>query len=441
MKHSLLKSTTIACITLIAGTGGLFAKTPEVPMSVYSPRDKVKQPEEVPLYDVTNFHPEVMVVNRAHWTHGAAGVVQSQRNTLPATHSMQLLTEDPAETYPLPPGKLSVTLDLGDYFNVDELIFYSVTAQGFVSVEYSNTIGNNRPAIWKSFAEKVAYDKKGTVEIDTKGINARYIKITFDSYQPGEIANLSMLGTKPININGTDYPGALENFVSSDDEVYERNLAALHRGTNISHVSSGDLEGIEDMLDNDFRTGYEFDDSDTSPVWIAKMPEGKDINKVSVLAHTNHPGTVEFYVVEGVPISENDESKGVSTTMKNGVKKVNLPPDFFEKNKPIHTEEVHPQSDWRVSTDSMEQKSGQYVVMRWVPAEGASTAGDPLVVKQIYATQTSDFKNPEIASYSLQVQSLNTQIVQGGTQGFSSGGGINTVDRVRLPDQLPVVSQ
>lgn len=354
---------------------------------------------------------------------------------------MQLLTEDPAETYPLPPGKLSVTLDLGDYFNVDELIFYSVTAQGFVSVEYTNTIGSSRPTIWKPLEERVAYDEKDTIEINTKGINARYIKITFDSYQSGEIANLSMLGTKPININGTDYPGALENFVSTDDEVYERNLAALHRGTNISHVSSSDLDGVEDMLDNDFRTGYEFDDSDKSPVWIAKMPEGKDINKVSVLARTNHSGTIEFYVVDGVPLSENSDSKAVSTTTKNGVKKVNLPPDFFEQNKPVHTEEVHPQSDWRVSTDSMEQKSGQYVVMRWVPAEGASTAGDPLVVKQIYATQTSDFKNPEIASYSLQVQSLNTQIVQGGTQGFSAGGGINTVDRIRLPERLPVVSQ
>lgn len=77
MKHSLLNSTTIACITLVASVGGLFAQTPEVPMSVYSPRDQMKQPEEVPLYDVRNLHPEIMVVNPAHWTHGAAGVVQS----------------------------------------------------------------------------------------------------------------------------------------------------------------------------------------------------------------------------------------------------------------------------------------------------------------------------------------------------------------------------
>ena len=443
MKYFLRSRTVVACIMLITSTGGLFAKNLEMATPEAIPGDKVRQIKEVPLYDVTNFRPDVMVVNRAHWTHGAAGVIQSERNdVLPVTHSMRLLTEDSAETYTLPPGKLIVTLDLGDYFNVDELIFYSLTAQGLVSVAYSNVLGKNKPTIWKPFAENVVYDKKRTIEIDTKEIDARYIRITFNSHQSGDIANLSMLGTEPINISDKrKNPEALENFVSSKDEVFERNLAALHRGTNISHVSSGNLDGVEDMLDNDFRTGYEFDHNDKSPVLIATMPEGKDINKVSVLAHTNHPGTIEFYVVEGIPISENSDSASVSTTMKNGVKKVVLSPDFFEKNKPIHTEEVHPQSDWRVSTDELKEQNGKYIVMRWIPAEGASTQGDPLVVKQIYATQTSDFKNPEIASYALEVQSLSSQLVLGGIEGFSPGGGINTVDRVRLPERLPVVSE
>lgn len=448
-----------ACLLCALGTLGLFGQHQEVLMPPhYGPKTQDNTPDEVTLYDVAQLKPDTMIVNRAHWTHGAAGAIYTQKGQLSVSDSMQLLTEDPAETYPLPVGKVQVALDLGDYFDVSELIFYSVNAKGLMSVEYTNRLNGSKATIWKPLADKVPYDKNGVVEVPIQGISARYIRIIFNTTEAGEIANLSMLGTRPINVNGVKVPGALENFAANEDEVYARNLAGLHRGTSVSYVSSGNLEDVDSMLDNDFRSGYTFDEEDKAPVWVVKLPGDNPVNKVSLLAHSSHPGTIEFYVIDTIPTT-NSSSKSTPGEAMNDAKKINLPPDFFTTHEPFYTKEVHPHSDWRVSSDPMnmdKKTEGQYIVMRWIPADGASTEGDPLIVKQVYATKVSDnrifspqvsaLQNPEIATYSLEVQSLNTQMIEGGITGYSAGGSINTVDRVRVipsaeKKKLPPVSR
>ncbi|GEM_PF-6672140 len=423
------------CGILMLATISLYAASPIGPTNKdkasKTPKYKTegKPGTAIQLLDVSTVRPEKIYINRAHWTHGTAGIINDRGRPLAAQDSMSLLSEDPAKIYNLPLGDIQAILDFGEYYTLKELIFASLNAKGNLDIDYANPTSTTEKILWKPLVRNEPYEKKQDVEIPLKDIEVRLVRLTFHTIHAGQVANFTILGSQGANIKeGAADPDEVGVGASSDQGdmgVSERNLAALHRGAQVTGISSGSPESAATMIDNDYRTGHAFDTSDKTPVFITRLPKEQDINKISVHGNSKHSGSIELYVVNELPKGSFEEI--IVETDQGPVKKIVVSEEFFEKNEPVHQEDVYPQSDWRVSHEFQAQP-GQYVIARWVPHSDTPTPNDPLVIKQVYVTKTFSLEDESFrAIYARMMQSLISRIFPGG---LPFGGGLAP----RLPD-------
>ena len=118
------------------------------------------------------------------------------------------------------------------------------------------------------------------------------------------------------------------------------------------------------MIDSDFRTGHTFDPADKNPVFIAKLQDGQNIERVNVLANAG-PGTMEFTFLADLP--ESFQTAPSKTPGQPNV--LNVPADYFAKNPSNFSTTVTETGVQQMGVNLAQPRDAGYLLFRWTPSD------------------------------------------------------------------------
>jgi hypothetical protein len=311
------------------------------------------------------------------------------------TSEAALLCDDPTTGYQLSAGPSSILVSLPNIENVQSISFVNDGAQGDFSMAISNAdVPANSPE-WHS-AEKSTM-RPGAIAAKIGPGEAKYIKLTFNITRPGRIAAFGVYATptladftmprpRKVSFADTSMSFALINF----------NFTDLHAKARGLYASSGNLKQLNNMIDDQPATAYEFAPGDSAPTAVIDLGRERTLSRLSAV-YASQPGSVEFYVLRKLPVSSND----TAGSDQSNVQKISNPsqtPDLpsslkisekeFAGLKPVGL--VVNTNEGRASIDFPEM-TGRYVMLKWHPA---SAEGAPFSIAQVAAFGVSKHGSP-----------------------------------------------
>ena len=213
-----------------------------------------------------------------------------------------LLGDDESKTYSIATGEKFFTLDLGDFYNLNRFFFDSLTAQGHVEIKVSNTLRYKDSTRWIAVTEPIEFKFGDSVNIVFPMIEGRFVRINFSIIKEGRISSFGLFGETTIaetEVRKTD-----EEITEKIDpvvvETITHDFASLHTGSNITHVSSGDLVNANSMIDDDVLTFYNFAGDARESVLVVDIDKQSDVDRISLLLDAGR-GKMDFYFLDELP--------------------------------------------------------------------------------------------------------------------------------------------
>ncbi len=250
--------------------------------------------------------------NLARW-HMDTSLLVSEGDGLLKTISLEneqdfeesaLLGDDESITYRIAEGEKAFTLDLGDYFNLNRFFFDSHSAQGQVEIKVSNTLRYKDSNRWIAITEPIDFKSGESVNIVFPMIEGRFVRINFSIINEGEISSFGLFGETTVaetEIRKSD-EGISERNVVEGVETITQDFASLHSGSNITHVSSGDLVDVNSMIDDDVLTSYDFAGGEKESVLVLDIDKQSDVDRISLILDAGR-GKMDFYFLDELPIT------------------------------------------------------------------------------------------------------------------------------------------
>lgn len=266
-------------------------------------------------------------------------------NTSPQENVVALLERDPTAAVMLPQGKRVVMVDTGSVATFNDFALKSFGAESMVTVELATDATSVNPETWITVQAKSLFNSEKPLNVDMKKQVGRYLKITFETSKAGLVGCLRVSGSserKPTDVTITDETGNTPKNMSIKK---------------VTHVNSGNLENIHHLTDNDFRTAYQFDQSQpVVMVFETKSLSDQPVERVSVLVNDAQPdGKLVVYGVDQLPITEpTAKGDGPQTPQ------VQLQPNFTSRNSPLG--EVNFSPDGRAAINLPEPSTANYLV-------------------------------------------------------------------------------
>ena len=222
-----------------------------------------------------------------------------------------LLGDDESVTYRIKAGETTFTLDLGDFYNINRFHFESLSAQGRIEIQVSNTLRDKDSNRWITVAEPMEFIPGNPVNIVFPMIEGRFVNIIFSIQEEGEISSFNIFGdTTVAEIETREYeeviPLALD---PASGKTVTHDYASLHTGSNISHVSSGDLVNANSMIDDDIRSYYDFAQNAGESVLVLDLENQSDIDRISLLLDSGQ-GKMDFYFLDKLPETNASKAGG-----------------------------------------------------------------------------------------------------------------------------------
>ncbi len=259
--------------------------------------------------------------NLARW-HMDTSLLVSEGDGLLKTISLEneqdfeesaLLGDDESITYRIAEGEKAFTLDLGDYFNLNRFFFDSHSAQGQVEIKVSNTLRYKDSNRWIAITEPIDFKSGESVNIVFPMIEGRFVRINFSIINEGEISSFGLFGETTVAETETHKSdeGVSERRVGEVVETITQDFASLHSGSNITHVSSGDLVDVNSMIDDDVLTFYDFAGGEKESVLVLDIDKQSDVDRISLLLDAGR-GKIDFYFLDELPSTSLSRSAAAS---------------------------------------------------------------------------------------------------------------------------------
>ena len=234
-----------------------------------------------------------------------------------------LVDKDPAAMYELKAGYAAVIIDLGDFKDINSIYFQSFGAIGSVDIAFASTLQGPSGGQWQlsesnanfgpSVNTSVQFAKNlgaGTTALRMKSLSGSgFTNVATDtSFSPLEQLKLS------VSSNQTRYvllvfrvtkAGPIGSFGIQVDQRTQPSIDSLSttelidegETTTVAGVSSGVVNTVGYMTDDDYRTEYKFDPDDPAPVVLIDLEDQSKIQRASLLLESGIHGTLEFYVL------------------------------------------------------------------------------------------------------------------------------------------------
>lgn len=289
------------------------------------------------------------------------------------TSEAALLCDDPTTGYVLPAGASSVLVSLSNIENVEHLAFLNEGAEGDFAVAVSNANMPEQSPEWHGAGK--GQMSRGPVAVQVGPEEAKYVRLDFNLTHSGRIAAFGVYATpalsdftmprpRKVSFAETSPSFALINFSLSDLHMRARGL----------YASSGDLEQISNMIDDQASTAYEFAAADPAPTALIDLGRERSVGRISAI-FAEQPGAIEFYVLKDLPNDGEVEGSDVRPIANVG-QNAELPNSLKLSEKMIAKLKAVGSVDGangRAAIDFPET-TGRYVMLRWHPAAPSPNA-------------------------------------------------------------------
>ena len=294
-----------------------------------------------------------------------------------------LLCDDPTTGYQLPAGRSTILVSLANIENVQSISLLNDGAEGAITIATSNAnVPANSPE-WHNVAN--CSMSEGTVTAKVGPCETKYVRLTFNVTQAGRIAAFGVYATPALSDFTMPRPRKMsfEN-ASTSFALINYNFTDVHAKARGLYVSSGDPKAINNMIDDQSVTAYQFAPGDTAPTAVIDLGRERTLSRISAV-YSAQPGSVDFYVLDRLPVGQPNDTAGSNDSsvqkVSNSGQTADLPINLrlgekdFAGMKSVGS--VVNTNEGRASVD-FPATTGRYVILKWHPAsaqaEGFSVA-------------------------------------------------------------------
>ncbi|MEO8044349.1 MAG: hypothetical protein ABI674_05535 [Spartobacteria bacterium] len=316
------------------------------------------------------------------------------------TSASALLCDDPTTGYRLPAGKSSILVSLPNIENIQSVSFLNDGAKGEMAITISNAdVPENSPE-WHRIDGGVL--AQGAVATKVGPGEAKYVKLSFNITQPGRIAAFGVFATPAISDFTMPRPRKVSFEENSESfALINFNFSDVHAKARALYVSSGDVNRVNAMIDDQPGTAYQFAHDDAAPTAVIDLGRERNLSRLSAI-YASQSGSVDFYVLNHLPVDASGEAaatEGSVQQIANVVQGAELPPSLkiseqaFAGLKPVGS--VVSTGEGRASVNFPEI-TGRYVMLKWHPA----ARGESFSIAQVAAFGPAKHANaPDAETY------------------------------------------
>ena len=207
-----------------------------------------------------------------------------EKETAPTT----LLLDDDTLSYPLPEGATTFVVSFPRVSALDRftLVNENAAAQGDLTVAVSNYRLSAQSDRWNEVSTGTAFSGKRLIDLSLLGIEARYVKLTFNVEKGGRIAALGLYGGQSLQKFAARQRGAARITKAAArrlEDMLNFNFANVYARAQIVFVSSGSEALAKRMIDDDVITSFEFAPSDRQPTVVVQLADREKLHRVSAV--------------------------------------------------------------------------------------------------------------------------------------------------------------
>ena len=188
-----------------------------------------------------------------------------------AAPAQMLLGNDIAASYTLPAGTTSMILSLSKIEIVNHFDFVNFAAEGKVTVSVSSAKLPFDSAEWREVVGGQTYEGRQLIPCDLGSVEARYVKIDFNTRAPGRIAGFNLFG--------------LSSSVSKVDTKGKFHVS-------LTTPASANVEA-----------SFVFDSANPTAKVVADLGAQKSLERLTC-AYEAPAGSLEFYLVDNLSAQE-----------------------------------------------------------------------------------------------------------------------------------------
>ncbi|MEY4484476.1 MAG: hypothetical protein RL693_1928 [Verrucomicrobiota bacterium] len=257
------------------------------------------------------------------------------------SNTQALLADDPSQFAKIPAGSSSAVIDISEQTLVEFVSFINDGGAGKVSVSASTNNTN-----WVALSQQAFDASTLLVELNFAGIQAKYVKFSFDLSNSGSVSSVKVLGASKESDYRTFHKGSggVTTEVSSSKPIY-----MFPTPTNLGELGSGQGTYKFPISNEKYRTV------------IYDLGDPRTLKKFNA-AYSKVPTRVEIFAFEQLP--EKRDWRGKTT----------FEPSILETMQPIASGE-DASGVGHLSLVSSKAVTAKYIVMRFEPNYSKKVAG------------------------------------------------------------------
>ena len=261
-----------------------------------------------------------------------------------------LILDDDTLSYPLAQGETTFILTFPRTSSLDRFTFVNenASAVGEMKVSVSNYRLPAHSPKWLEVNGATPFTGKRLVDLSLLGVEARYVKLSFQVEKAGRIAALGLYGAQSLQKFAARQRGIIRvvNHAAKRrlEDMLNFNFANLYARARVVFVSSGAKEFARRMIDDDAVTSFQFAPTDPHPTVVVELAESERLHRVSAL-YKMQKGRLDVYLLDELRANPGDLS---------GLRPVASVTDAVGGGK---------------AAVDFDPKGAQYVALRWTPAE------------------------------------------------------------------------
>ena len=359
-----------------------------------------KSADTVDLYRVPEATPEKLSKipkNLARWHMGATLVLvkdeQFKRIQVPDVGYFEesvFLSDNSALTYNIEAGQHDYIIDLGQFMQVSRFFLNNQSAAGSFELAASDTLEEIDSRFWVKLSDSVEFEKGVIPSVTFSEVETRYILVRFNIDTAGTIGNFGATG--PLKITQAEFNigkgESEEEVIQAHSPIIDYDFGAGYTGTRISYVSGGNIDEINNLIDEDPTTTYAFPSTEEC-VLIVDMRKETQMRTFVANYRSEVAGLVQVYMVDHLPnyfknpeqidvatirdpngnvvraelAGNNDYSHLLAASEPRGV--VQVPEDYFMSITDSYEARVSADEDRHVQL--FDDLARRYVIFRFIP--------------------------------------------------------------------------
>jgi hypothetical protein len=268
-----------------------------------------------------------------------------------------LLLDDNTLSCHLSQGNNTFLVALQNISALDRFTFINENPEtaGTAQIFVSNYRIEPNDSHWIEANRKLNFSDQRFISMRLAGVEAKYVKISFNVKKPGMIAGLGLYGQKTLASFANQQSQLRPEATKVADRIKESpgpdnlkfNFANLYARAQVVHVSSGEKDRVQRMIDDDPTTAFAFLPNDAHPTVVIELAEHQRLRRVSAV-YERQPGRLDIYVSNQFP--------DVAT---------------LTETKPLIS--VTDQMGSGKAAADFNPRGARYVTLRWTPANPAET--------------------------------------------------------------------